>query len=62
MTDTKVIRILRAGQPVDEDTEQTLLAYLPLYVENVEAQRNRHPLRRLSNPSEFHAHYSKRDS
>src|SRR5271156_7007215 len=55
MADTKALRILRAGQPVDEDTEQTLLAYFPFYVENVEAQRHRHTLRCLSNLSQFHS-------
>src|ERR1700677_1409394 len=55
MTDTKVNRVLRAGQPVDVDTEQTLLAYLPFYVENVEAERYRHALRCLSNLAQFHS-------
>src|ERR1700678_1896010 len=55
MADTKAVRILRAGQPVNEDTQQTLLAYPPFYVENVEAERACHALRCLSNLSQFHS-------
>src|ERR1700735_793757 len=55
MADTKIVRILRAWQPVDIDPQQTLLGYLPFYVENVEAERTGHTPSCFSNLSQFHS-------
>jgi hypothetical protein len=55
MGDTETPRVLGARQTVNRDPQKPLLADLPFHVENLEAQRARYPLRRLTNLFQLHA-------